>query len=175
MQETRNITATTVYIQQRIHIITIYCAASQVYNYEIKKRKNRAEENIQKLAKMKDCYYRVWSRNNTQYCWGEIQRELLLVLLPSKYSIWADQIMQKWQPTNSENCQFSNYQKIERRVGEKAGTANVRRQFGEKNEENRHLLRIFFFRFSWPGHTQHPFQNFFFTSNELLFGRNFAT
>ena len=51
--------------------------------------------------------------------------------------------MQKWQPTNSENCQFSNYQKIQRRVGEKAGTANVRRQFGEKNEENRHLLRFF--------------------------------
>lgn len=72
--------------------------------------------------------------------------------------------MQKWQPTNSENCQFSNYQKIERRVGEKAGTANVRRQFGEKkNEENRHLLRIFFFffSFSWPGHTTSILEFFF--------------
>ena len=64
--------------------------------------------------------------------------------------------MQKWQPTNSENCQFSNYQKIERRVGEKAGTANVRRQFGEKNEENRHLLRILFLD-SVGRDTQHPF------------------
>ena len=84
--------------------------------------------------------------------------------------------MQKWQPTNSENCQFSNYQKIERRVGEKAGTANVRRQFGEKkNEENRHLLRIFFFQFQLAGTHNIHFRIFFFTSNELLFGRNFAT
>ena len=84
--------------------------------------------------------------------------------------------MQKWQPTNSENCQFSNYQKIERRVGEKAGTANVRRQFGEKKTKKIDIFYVFFFfQFQLAGTHNIHFRIFFFTSNELLFGRNFAT
>ena len=83
--------------------------------------------------------------------------------------------MQKWQPTNSENCQFSNYQKIERRVGEKAGTANVRRQFGEKKRRKSTSFTYFFFQVQLAGTHTTSILEFFFTSNELLFGRNFAT
>ena len=110
---------------------------------------------------MKDCYYRVWSGNNTQYCWGETERELLL-RLTSKYSIWADQIMQKWQPTNSENCQFSNYQKNREKGWREGG--NCQRQtsvWRKKNEENRHLLRIFFLWIQLAGTHNIHFRIFF--------------
>ena len=123
---------------------------------------------------MKDCYYRVWSGNNTQYCWGETERELLL-RLTSKYSIWADQIMQKWQPTNSENCQFSNYQKNREKGWREGGNCQRQTSVWRKKTKKIDIFYVFFFSgFSWPGHTTSILE-FFFTSNELLFGRNFAT
>ena len=76
--------------------------------------------------------------------------------------------MQKWQPTNSENCQFSNYQKIERRVGEKAGTANVRRQFGEKKTKKIDIFYVFFFSGS-VGRDTHNIHFRIFFSHQMNF------